>query len=226
MQNNLRKVYDDLAPNWGIDNTLHDWGGEELKEFASLIKQLGGQKVLDLGCGSGVQAKRLFDLGLEVIGLDLSPKMITEARKKVPGGKFIVGDMTKLQFNTNSFNGVYARASLLHIRKSLMPKVLRAICQILKSGGVLYLAVKEGKGEGEVTDTLHDKKVTRFFSFFKKRELEDFLENAGFKIIKSLRFQKDEASTTWLQVLARKNLKISFITSRIPGYGSRAKKQE
>ena len=159
---NLKNVYDDLARIWGGDFTLHDWGQKELAEFAELVKKNGG-RVLDCGCGSGVQSKELFDRGLEIVGMDLSPKMIYEAKKRVPKAKFVVGDMTKMNFAKGSFGGVYARASLLHVPKKLVPRVLKSINKILKNGGILYLALKEGKGEGEVVDERFGKKVRRFF---------------------------------------------------------------
>src|SRR3989304_3990742 len=174
IKSNLRHVYDELAHFWGDDFTLHDWGQKELAEFAELVKKNGG-RVLDCGCGSGVQSKELFDRGLEVVGVDLSPKMVSEAKKRVPKAKFAVGDMTKMNFAKGSFGGVYAGASLLHIPKKLVPKVLKSINKMLKNGGILYLELKEGEGEGEVVDERFGKKLRRFFSFFKTAEIKKLL---------------------------------------------------
>ena len=201
---NLRKVYDDLAPAWGRDGTLHDWGEEELKEFATLVKKNGGKRVLDLGCGSGVQSKMLLEEGLQVVGLDISPEMVRIAGKKVPGTRFVVGDITKIPFRKSSFNGVYARASLLHIPKEPIPKVLKSIHKILRESGVLYLALKEGKGEREVEDKRHGRKVKRFFSFFTEDEIKKLLVESGFGVEKIVKFRKTETSTDWLQVFAEK----------------------
>ena len=200
---NLKNVYDDLARIWGVDFTLHDWGQKELAEFAELVKKNGG-RVLDCGCGSGVQSKELFDRGLEIVGMDLSPKMIYEAKKRVPKAKFVVGDMTKMNFAKGSFGGVYARASLLHVPKKLVPRVLKSINKILKNGGILYLALKEGKGEGEVVDERFGKKVRRFFSFFSQQEVLDLLKESGFELLKKSKRQRAKNSTLWLQFLARK----------------------
>ncbi|OGD90382.1 hypothetical protein A3D07_00850 [Candidatus Curtissbacteria bacterium RIFCSPHIGHO2_02_FULL_42_15] len=200
---NLKNVYDDLARIWGGDFTLHDWGQKELAEFAELVKKNGG-RVLDCGCGSGVQSKELFDRGLEIVGMDLSPKMIYEAKKRVPKAKFVVGDMTKMNFAKGSFGGVYARASLLHVPKKLVPRVLKSINKILKNGGILYLALKEGKGEGEVVDERFGKKVRRFFSFFSQQEVLDLLKESGFELLKKSKRQRAKNSTLWLQFLARK----------------------
>ncbi|HLA04255.1 MAG TPA: class I SAM-dependent methyltransferase [Patescibacteria group bacterium] len=203
IKSNLRHVYDELAHFWGDDFTLHDWGQKELAEFAELVKKNGG-RVLDCGCGSGVQSKELFDRGLEVVGMDLSPKMVSEAKKRVPKAKFAVGDMTKMNFTKGSFGGVYVRASLLHIPKKLVPKVLKSINKILKNGGILYLALKEGKGEGEVANERFGKKVRRFFSFFSEQEVLDFLKESGFVLLKKSKRQRTKNSTLWLQFLARK----------------------
>src|SRR3989344_4284210 len=75
IKSHLRQVYDDLAPVWGKDIAKPDWGLDQLEKFVSVVKQGGGKKVLDLGCGSGIQSKQLFQAGLEVVGLDLSPEM-------------------------------------------------------------------------------------------------------------------------------------------------------
>jgi len=203
IKSNLRHVYDELAHFWGDDFTLHDWGQKELAEFAELVKKNGG-RVLDCGCGSGVQSKELFDRGLEVVGMDLSPKMVSEAKKRVPQAKFAVGDMTKMGFARGSFDGVYVRASLLHIPKNLVPKVLKSINKILKNGGILYLALKEGKGEGEVVDERFGKKVRRFFSFFSEKEVLDLLKESGFVLLKKSKRQRAKNSTLWLQFLAGK----------------------
>src|ERR1700746_4078809 len=46
---------------------------------------LAGAAVLDAGCGSGAQAQWLLDQGADVIGVDLSPRMIAEARRRCTG---------------------------------------------------------------------------------------------------------------------------------------------
>ena len=203
VKKDLQNVYDGLAEYWGKDKTLHDWGEVDLFRFSKLVGK--GATVLDLGCGSGVQSKILADLGCEVCGLDLSPGMVAQAKKRVPNAEFVVGDMTKMNFIDGTFSGVYARASFLHIPKKIIPKVLKSVHKILKNDGILYLAVKEGEGEKKITDRRHGQKVTRFFSFFKEDELVKFLGKAGFEILKISKFQKHKDSPSWLQILARKN---------------------
>lgn len=203
IKKSLSRTYDDLAVYWGSDKTLHDWGQEDLKKLSKLVGK--GAKVLDLGCASGYQSKMLFELDCKVTGLDLSPGMIRAAKKRVPGAKFIVGDMTNLPFKNGEFDGVYARASILHIPKSLVPKVLKGINKVLKKGGVFYLALKKGNFEGEVNDKRHGMEVKRFFSFFNKREIVELLDKSGFKVESVNYYKRPGGSTTWIKIFSRKD---------------------
>lgn len=208
IKTDLIKIYDDLAECWGKEIAKPDWGLDELNDFVSLVKQGGGRKVLDLGCGSGIQSKQLVQKGLKVTGLDLSPEMIRQAKKRIPKAKFIVGDMAMLDKRVypelaEGFDGVFAQASLLHIPKKLIPKVLGSIHEILKPNGVLYLALKEGIGEKEVKEERLGRTVKRFFSFFTKEEIESFLKNAKFQVLKVRRFL-GKSPIIWLYVFAKK----------------------
>jgi len=203
IKTDLIKVYDDWAPVWGKDIAKPDWGLDELEKFTLLVKKNGGRKILDLGCGSGIQSKKLSRAGLKVTGFDLSSKMIQQAKRRVPGAKFVVGDITKMEFTKEGFDGVFAQASLLHIPKKLIPKVMKSIHKILKTNGVLYLALKEGIGEKVVEEERLGRVVRRFFSFFTKEEIEDYLQGIGFKVLEIKRFVS-KSPTIWLYIFAEK----------------------
>lgn len=203
IKSDLEKVYDELAQFWGKDGTLHDWGSKDLKVFSTLVKEKKGKVVLDLGCGSGVQTKMLLDEGLEVLGLDISRNMIEQAKKKAPKAKYIVGDMTKLTFRANSFDGVWARASLLHIPKQKVETVLKNIAKVLKPQGIFYLALKEGEGEREIEQERYGRKVNRFFSFFQEEEIAKLIEQSGFEVLSVEHFKKEGLSTPWLIIFAQ-----------------------
>lgn len=199
----LRQTYDDLASAWASEET-GKWGADSIKKFASLVVESGSNKVLDLGCGPGIQSHTLVEEGLEVTGLDLSPKMIDEARKKVPGGNFLVADMTNMDFSPSSFDGIYARASLLHIPKEVIPQVLSTCSKILKDKGYIYIAVKEGNGEELVRERRYDREVERFFSFFQEDEIAGLVQDAGFDLVDKTKFLRSGGSTTWIEIIAKK----------------------
>ncbi len=72
-----------------------------LAAFAELAQAAGVGPVADLGCGSGCVTAHLHSLGLSAFGVDLSPAMITVARRAHPGLQFDVGSMTALDLLDN-----------------------------------------------------------------------------------------------------------------------------
>lgn len=82
---------DDLAK-------IHDAGFGELANHAALelLSRLGspkalGDRVVDLGCGSGILAERLSTAGYQVLGIDYSPAMLALARQRAPRAEFRLG---------------------------------------------------------------------------------------------------------------------------------------
>lgn len=73
-----------------------------------------GDRVLDLGCGSGVFSQQLAGRGLKVTGLDLSPKLIERARRLYTHIEFLVGDAERLAFSNESFHAVFLGGVIHH----------------------------------------------------------------------------------------------------------------
>ncbi len=161
--------------------------------------------ILDLGCGPGKDAAIFIKNEARVIGVDLSKKMIEIAKKRVKGADFKVMDITSLSFKNNYFNGIWARASLLHLKKREIPKAIKEAYRVLKKDGIIYAGVKKGTGEGFVADKRYND-VEKFYSFFSKKEIEKMLEKEGFKIIESYinRHDKKHDTNLWINVFCRK----------------------
>jgi SAM-dependent methyltransferase len=104
-----------------------------------------GQRVLDVGCGPGAYLERLAALdvgGLRLVGADLSPGMLAEARGRVPVAAFTVGDVCRLPFPAAAFDRVLAPHMLYHA-----PDVDGAVAElrrVLRPGGVA-LVVTNGE---------------------------------------------------------------------------------
>jgi trans-aconitate methyltransferase len=84
------------------------------KYGASLIDLLGpraGERILDLGCGTGHLTARIADTGAEAVGIDSSPEMIAEARKLFPDIRFEVADARDFAFD-EPFDAVLSNAVL------------------------------------------------------------------------------------------------------------------
>ena len=69
----------------------------ELVELVEGPKALRPGRALDIGCGTGTNCKYLLDHQWEVTGVDFVPQAINAAKRKAPGAKLLVGDVTKLR---------------------------------------------------------------------------------------------------------------------------------
>ncbi len=92
-------------------------------------------KVLNLGCGTGKNIKKLCKYGKEVINIDISPYALKQAKLvcKNQNAVFILGDCNKIDYPQNSFNYIEGVAILHHVEHK---KVLQKVFDILKPGGV------------------------------------------------------------------------------------------
>ena len=97
----------------------------------------GPLRVADLGCGTGSLSLLLHDLGHEVTGLDLSPRMLGRARAKAPAVRFVEGDAAGPDLPGASFGAVVGR----HILWALPDPgaALARWAALLVPGGLLCL---------------------------------------------------------------------------------------
>ena len=79
-----------------------------------LLQLKRGERVADLGCGSGVFSDLLQRAGFKCIGLDISPKLIALGRSKYPDVEFIEGDVERLPFPEASLDGVILSGLVHH----------------------------------------------------------------------------------------------------------------
>ena len=171
-----------------------------LEAFASRVS--APRRVLDLGCGPGRDVDHLVRLGCWAVGLDLSPRMLVEARRRFPTAPFVQADLRATPLARGDFDGVWACASLLHLPRCQLPMALIEIARLLhRPGGVLYLALKGGQGEQWLAD--HDGR-RRFFSYYHFFEIETLLHQARFQIIEDW-VVPDQAGRDrcWINVVAR-----------------------
>lgn len=141
-----------------------------------------GAKVLEVGCGAGQFVKYLLEKGFKAEGIDLSIEMIKIAKKKVSTGKFQVMDMRNLKFKDDSFDGIMAPFSLIHIPSSQIAKTLKEFARVLSNNGFLFIAAQTGKADTIIDEPFMPGKKM-FNNFFTKERVENYIKNAGFQII-------------------------------------------
>ncbi|WP_435955447.1 class I SAM-dependent methyltransferase [Dryocola sp. BD626] len=116
--------------------------------YESFTRHLApGARVLDVGCGSGRDAKAFSEMGYRVEAFDASSEMVALARQHTG---LPVQQMTFADVNVEQhYDGIWCCASLLHVSASELPKVMQKLARALKSGGIWYVSFKYGEGERE-----------------------------------------------------------------------------
>ncbi len=154
---------------------------DSIEKFSKLLPPKA--KLIDIGCGSGRDAKLFNDLDIHVAGIDFCSNLLEIAKNHAPLSEFQLMDIESIQFPDSTFDGAWAACSLGHISKNALPAVLKKIHSLLKQGGYFYLALKEGKGESLEIDERYEGEVKKFWSYFEAEELKKFLQQAHFKIL-------------------------------------------
>lgn len=154
-----------------------------IDEFLEYLEKVRGKAVLDLGSGPGVNAAYMQSRNFQVVGIDLSEKMVEYARSKYPNIEFRLGDMMKLPFPASSFEGILASYSLIHLTKDAVASVVPRLYEILRPGGIIYLSVQYGDSiQGFFSHPLIPKDKV-FLNIFAKEEIFDLLSKYGFEIV-------------------------------------------
>jgi SAM-dependent methyltransferase len=134
----LRSMFDGLAPTWETRIGPHHFGALDL----ALEDVLAPRRLLDLGTGTGVVALALAERypAAEVVGIDFSPGMIEEARRKLPPDlagrvRFEVGDASALACPDGDFD--------LVVLSNMIP-FYDELARVVAPGGTLVLSFSRG----------------------------------------------------------------------------------
>src|SRR5258706_3126455 len=124
------------SPPQAWDPALYDRAASFVPKLASDLLELlapkPGELVLDLGAGTGELSARIAERGATVLGLDASPEMVSDARRKHPALEFVHGDGQELS-DRERFDAVFSNATLHWMPRAL--DVARGVMRALKPGG-------------------------------------------------------------------------------------------
>ena len=156
-----------------FDRKMLDW-------LAEKVNGLG--VICDMGCGPGQIARYLHSRGAEVCGIDLSPAMVSAAKRLNPDISFQQGDMLALNHvEDNSFGGIAAFYSIIHIPRPSVVDALSELRRVLSPRGVLLIPFHIGR-EMLHKDEFLGHEVSLDFHFFETEEMKSYLTEAGFEI--------------------------------------------
>jgi trans-aconitate methyltransferase len=133
-----------VAKTWdaGLYEARHGFVWKYGAELLELLVPLPGERILDLGCGTGQLTAQIAAAGAEVVGVDLSAEMIAAARRNYPQLHFENGDARSLSWH-KEFDGVLSNAVLHWVLEA--DQAAASVARTLKPGG-RFVAEFGGKG--------------------------------------------------------------------------------
>lgn len=156
----------ELKRRYGETAQLYDRRYEEIqrKKYSAILPSLPrANKILDLGCGTGMFLGELAKLGKFVVGADSSAPMLSIAKQRSAGAFFLLADADSLPFADGGFDVVVSVTLLQNMPNPVA--TVKEIARVTASGGILALSTLKRK------HSLGD--------------LESWVRQAGLEVLKS-----------------------------------------
>ena len=157
-----------------------------------------GDRILDLGCGSGRDSRAFLECGYKVVAVDGSKELAKIAGEYI-GQDVIVEDFREYE-PEGTFDGIWACASLLHLPKEDIASVMRKMALHLAENGCFYVSFKYGTFAGE--------RNGRYFTNMTEESFKELLEEVPGLAIEEFFVSEDvrpgRESERWLNVMMRK----------------------
>jgi len=170
-------TYDQYAKLYD-EEVIEFWDNFPAEILDKFVESLPGKRILNLGSGSGRDALLLRDRGLEVVCIDASKSMI--AMTESMGLESHLADFAHLDFPNDSFDGVWAYTSLIHVTQDEAAATLRRVRELLRLEGRLLFGAIEGDTAGMVERKTMPGSL-RYFKKYGREELRSLVESAGFQ---------------------------------------------
>ncbi len=154
-------------------------------DLLPLLAPAQGERVVDLGCGTGHLTAQIAEAGADVLGIDKSPEMIGQARQNFPKLRFMLADVTSFELPV-PVDAVFSNAVLHWVSDA--EGAVRAIARALRSGGRFVAEFGGRRNVQCVLDSVISAASERGFQvrspwyFPSLAEYAEILERYGFEI--------------------------------------------
>lgn len=179
-----------------VVNTVHADMSDIRNRF---LKYVGpGGKILDAGCGSGRDSLAFLKAGYAVEAFDASEELCRIATDYL-GFKVECKRFEELD-GSAQYDGIWACASLLHVKGEDLPDIVKRMRVLLKPDGVLYASFKEGETEGI--------REGRFFHDMTLDACRSLFLDSGLNVLelfKSRDVRGNYDETTWINIIGQTN---------------------
>lgn len=161
------------------------------------LLRLENLRILDVGAASGDNAIAMAKLGAKITAVEISESLVTEFKKKANSKniEIILGDATKVKLPPGAFDGAIVLEVLEHVHSS--EKILASINGALKDNGTLCVSVPTSYTEKFYWSVFKSyPKNSTHVKIYKKQQIIDEIEGAGFKVI-SVQNRNLEPAVSW-----------------------------
>jgi uncharacterized protein YceH (UPF0502 family)/2-polyprenyl-3-methyl-5-hydroxy-6-metoxy-1,4-benzoquinol methylase len=177
----VRSSYDAVATGYA-DHLTDELLGQPFERWLldRVAAHADGAPVVEAGCGPGHVTAYLANAGADATGVDLSPGMVAEARRRFPDGDYQVGDLRRLMRPTSAagWTAVLAWYSLIHLASSELADAIAALARPLLPGGWLVLGLHTGATIRHL-DEWFDAPVDLDFVLHDLAEVVSLVQDAG-----------------------------------------------
>jgi len=163
-----------------------------------LEKLMNGATILDFGCGAGRDTKYFLNQGFKVVAVDGSEELCKLATEYtgIEVKQMLFQELDEIE----TYDGIWACSSILHLNKTELKLVLQKMIEALKPNGVIYTSFKHNEFEGE--------RNGRYFTDFTIEGFRNFLEDVTSIQIEDYWITGDvrpgRGEEKWLNIILRK----------------------
>ncbi len=202
----VRASYDRVADAYAamVPGLLAEdpWQRAALDAFAEQVAGCG--PVLDVGCGPGHVSAYLAARGLEVRGVDLSPRMVEHARRAHPHVRFDVASATALDLAPASLGGVLGWWSLFNLPRDVLPEAVGKFARALVPGGRALIATHVGEDDVLRREAYGGVAVSWTTHRWRPEQLAEMLEHAALEVTAEVRLPASEQQGPAVVLAARR----------------------